>query len=221
MSENNMPSVGKDQVMRGREMHWIRIDRYFVGDDAAPRSCTSPIVCQQCEMAPCENVCPVAATDAQPRGAQRHGLQPLHRHAVLREQLPVQGAEVQLLQLLEGQPEVYHMVRNPDVTVRFRGVMEKCTYCVQRINRTSAGRSPVCVRPRRWRRGHRRDRQVACQQACPTQAITFGDINDKDSEVSKWKAQDRDYQLLSELNLKPRTSYLAKVRNPNPKPRLG
>ncbi|MEZ4467421.1 MAG: hypothetical protein R3F43_23995 [bacterium] len=195
-------SVGKDQVRRGRELHWIRMDRYFVGQDDDVQV-HQPMGCQQCETAPCENVCPVAAT-THTEGAQRHGVQPLHRHAVLRQQLPLQGAALQLYNYSKGQDELVHMQRNPNVTVRFRGVMEKCTYCTQRIN---LGKRQARMASQQGREDEARTLigaiTPACQQTCPTDAIVFGDINDKTSRVAKLKAQSRDYQLLTELNLHP------------------
>ena len=166
-AENNIPVVGKEQVLRSREMHWIRIDRYFSGRSRATReSYHQPMTCQQCENAPCEDVCPVARDDAQRRRPERHGLQPLRRHALLLEQLPVQGAALQLPALLGLEhARAYEALRNPEVTVRSRGVMEKCTYCVQRINagahrgreggpsRSATARSsPPARRPARPRR---------------------------------------------------------------------
>ena len=176
-AENNVPVVGKAQVLNGREMHWLRVDRYYTGDLENPDTYHQPMPCQQCENAPCEVVCPVAATVAQRRRPERHGLQPLRRHALLLEQLPVQGAPLQLPAVLRtGTRRALKLQRNPDVTVRSRGVMEKCTYCVQRINHARIG-----GQARGSRRFATARSLTACQSACPTEAIVFGNINDPNS----------------------------------------
>ncbi|HEY1066165.1 MAG TPA: 4Fe-4S dicluster domain-containing protein, partial [Pirellulales bacterium] len=242
-AENNVPVVGKDAVLMGREMHWLRMDRYFATppgetneDNDSPRIVHQPMLCQQCENAPCEQVCPVAAT--------------IHSHEGLNDmvynrcvgtrycanncpykvrrfnyftwqaQPLIPGAKKDPVYNLwdseNGRPydfanNTLRMVQNPEVTVRNRGVMEKCTYCVQNIQN-------VKIRAKNERRPIEDGEIVtACQNACSSQAIQFGDLNDPNSVVAKMHANPRSYGILTELNTKPRTSYLARINNPVPK----
>jgi molybdopterin-containing oxidoreductase family iron-sulfur binding subunit len=209
-AENNIPVVGKDQVLHGREMHWIRVDRYYEGSDHNPRTLFQPVPCMHCEDAPCEEVCPVGATVHDSEGLN---VQVYNRCVGTRfcsNNCPYKVRRFNFLQYADNDTESLKAQRNPDVTVRQRGVMEKCNYCLQRITR---GRLDAEQLDRKVRDG---EIVTACQAACPTQAIVFGDLNDPASRVNRAKASPLDYLLLAELNTRPRTSYAARILNPDP-----
>ncbi len=209
-AENNIPVVGKDQVWRGREMHWIRIDTYFSGDANHPDIYQQPVACMQCEHAPCEIVCPVAATVHDSEGINNMVYNRCVGTKYCSNNCPYKVRRFNFFQYTDEETPSLKLQRNPDVTVRSRGVMEKCNYCQQRINEARID-------------ARRQGREIAdgevvtaCQQACPTQAIVFGNLNDATSQVVKIKELETKFTMLDPLNTKPRTSYLVKLTNPNP-----
>jgi MoCo/4Fe-4S cofactor protein with predicted Tat translocation signal len=209
-AENNIPVVGKQQVRIGRNMQWLRIDTYFEGDLAAPRAHFQPMACQHCENAPCEQVCPVGATVHTPEGLNSMVYNRCVGTRYCSNNCPYKVRRFNFLLFSDYESESLKLMRNPDVSVRSRGVMEKCSYCVQRIQeaKIAADKENRAIL----------DGEIvtACQQACPASAITFGNLNDKTSKVAKLRSSERSYSVLADLNTRPRTQYLAAVLNPNP-----
>ena len=208
-AENNIAVVGKQQVRIGRNMQWIRIDSYFEGDLASPRAHFQPMLCQHCENAPCEQVCPVGATVHTPEGLNTMVYNRCVGTRYCSNNCPYKVRRFNFLLFSDYETESLKLMRNPDVSVRSRGVMEKCSYCVQRITAAQD----------RGRQGKPGDQdgevRTACQQACPAEAITFGNINDKGSRVARLRGDERTYQVLADQNTRPRTTYVAAVINPN------
>ncbi|MBA3355128.1 MAG: TAT-variant-translocated molybdopterin oxidoreductase [Pyrinomonadaceae bacterium] len=211
-SENNIPIVGKEQVVRSREMHWLRVDTYFQGHEPSNPEGTyfMPVPCMHCENAPCEPVCPVHATVHSAEGINDMVYNRCVGTRYCSNNCPYKVRRFNFLLYQDWDTPTYQLMRNPEVSVRSRGVMEKCTYCIQRIQEAKIG-AGLENRPVR-------DGEIvtACQAVCPTEAIVFGDINDPNSRVAKMKADRRNYSLLSDLNTRPRTTYLGALRNPNP-----
>jgi molybdopterin-containing oxidoreductase family iron-sulfur binding subunit len=206
-AENNVPVVGADQVRAGREMHWLRIARYYSGDIEQPRSFFQPVPCMHCEDAPCEMGCPVHATTHSPEGVNQMVYNRCIGTRTCSSYCPYKVRRFNFFDYRAPAESSLHAADNPDVTVRARGVMEKCTYCTQRIE---AAHVAADKEGRPLREG---EVVTACQQACPTKAIVFGDINDPNSEVSRLKRDGRHYVLLEEQGTRPRTTYLARWRD--------
>ena len=213
ISENNIPVVGKEQVEKGREMHWMRIDRYYSGSPEEPIVSNQPMLCQHCDNAPCENVCPVAATNHSPDGLNQMAYNRCVGTRYCSNNCPYKVRRFNFLDFRETFEEGYYaqqpvsLLNNPEVTIRSRGVMEKCTFCIQRIMEARQ----IAVEEGRELKGS--DVMTACQVACPSEAIVFGDMNDPDSEVSRNRKHELGYHVLEEINVRPNVTYIAKLRN--------
>jgi molybdopterin-containing oxidoreductase family iron-sulfur binding subunit len=223
-NENNVPVVGRKEVMQNREMHWIRIDRYFGGTPDEPQVFHQPLTCQQCENAPCEQVCPVGATTHSDEGLNDQAYNRCIGTRYCANNCPYKVRRFNFLdwnkEWREARNKLRRLLFNPEVTVRMRGVMEKCTFCVQRIQNAKIHAKAV----RRTERPGEVDAPLpdgdivtACQAACPTEAIVFGDLADPNSRVSRLHDDQRTYDLLPEVYTKPRNKFLARVKNPHPK----
>ena len=233
-AENNIPIVGKDQVRRGREMHWIRLDRYYAHydeHDDDPEMIPQPVACQQCESAPCETVCPVNATVHNDEGLNVMAYNRCIGTRYCANNCPYKARRFNFfdynkrpldelykgpLSSESGMPGSMRLQKNPNVTVRMRGVMEKCTYCVQRLQEAKIQRRRK-VRDSDDLRLSANSVKVACQQACPAEAINFGDVALPKSDVTLWQSSGRNYELLKYVGTHPRTTYLARIKNPNPR----
>jgi molybdopterin-containing oxidoreductase family iron-sulfur binding subunit len=207
-AENNIPTVGRDRVRQSREMHWIRIDRYYSGDENAPQVIFQPMMCQHCENAPCETVCPVVATSHSDDGLNQMTYSRCVGTRYCQNNCPYKARRFNFFDHWKDYKDTANMVWNPDVTVRSRGIMEKCTFCVQRINEAKGH-----AKDKKTTKIKDSDLKTACQQTCPTDAIVFGNVNDSESEVLTWKNHPRAFRSLEIINTKPSINYLTKVRN--------
>jgi molybdopterin-containing oxidoreductase family iron-sulfur binding subunit len=206
-AENNIAVVGKEEVHHGRHMHWVRVDSYYHGDIENPEIYNQPVPCMQCENAPCELVCPVQATSHSSEGLNDMVYNRCVGTRYCSNNCPYKVRRFNFLLYSDYETESLKLSRNPDVSVRSRGVMEKCSYCIQRI---TAARIEADKENRPIRDG---EVVTACQQACPASAIIFGNLNDKTSKIAKLRADERTYQVLADQNTRPRTTYLAEVLN--------
>jgi len=211
--ENNIPVVGKEQVLKGREMHWMRIDRYYAGPNDEPNVSVQPMLCAHCDNAPCENVCPVVATNHSPDGLNQMVYNRCVGTRYCSNNCPTKVRRYNFFNFRANFADGYYeqdslqLLHNPEVTVRSRGVMEKCTFCIQRISEARQN----AIKEGREIKGE--DVQTACQVSCPTSAITFGDMNNKESEITKKREHKLNYYVFAELNIKPNVSYMAKLKN--------